>query len=237
MRTPVNFSRLQILALTARLNGRYTYVSPNVGRLVVIRVAHPLFPYRITRLLAWRWSRYLRLRPQSKNSQLSRPRGQPILLLGHKMKHSMSTVLLLILVATPGFAQGTLEFPSLGAKILEKQFPKFDKTNVTLTSLRRYRTELEYFRDEVLEGYNTAVREYVAELGQFDTQLERARKNGEVSEVDYKRMHQHLVDEYEKAGPKGELLKPYFTYLKKYQSEATFVIHEINNKEKELMKF
>lgn len=153
-----------------------------------------------------------------------------------KMKH-LTTALFLLVLATPGFAQGKLEFPSLGAKILEKQFPQFDRTNVTLTSLRKYRTELEYFRDAVLEGYNTAVSEYVAELGQFDKRLESARKNGAISASDYQRMHEHLADEYNNAGAKGDLLKPYFTYLKKYQSEAAFVINEINNKEKELIKF
>jgi hypothetical protein len=156
--------------------------------------------------------------------------------LGSKMKYLM-TALVLLLVATPGFAQGKLEFPSLGAKILEKQFPQFDKTNVTLTSLRKYRTELEYFRDEVLEGYNKAVSEYVAELGEFDKRLELARKNGAISESDYQRMHERVADEYNNAGANGDLLKPYFTYLKKYQSEATFVINEINNKEKELIRF
>ena len=83
------------------------------------------------------------------------------------MRHSIAAFFL-VLTASASFAQGGLEFPSLRARILEQQFPKFDKTNVTLTSLRKYRTELEYFRDEVLEGYNKAVKEYVAELGEYD---------------------------------------------------------------------
>jgi hypothetical protein len=149
----------------------------------------------------------------------------------------LAVAILLALTTTVSLAQGQFDFPSFGERILEAQFPKFDKSQVTLTSLRKYRIELEYFRDQILEGYNRAVKDYVAELGEFDTKLELARKKGEISTSEYERQHARVAEEYKNAGADGDLLKPYFTYLNKYKSEARFVINEIKNKEKELIKF
>jgi len=155
---------------------------------------------------------------------------------GNQMNRIVAA-LVIALATTATMAQDELKFPSLGERILETQFPKFDKNNVTLTSLRKYREELEYFRDEILEGYNRAIKEYVAALGEFDRKLELARRTGKISKEQYERMHARVADEYKNASGDGDLLRSYFTYLSKYKSEARFVINEIKNREKELIKF
>jgi len=128
--------------------------------------------------------------------------------------------------------------PSFGEAILKEQFPEYQesKTNVE-RGLRRYRVQLETFREEVLEGFNRAVLEYRRKLVESDQKLELDRKKGRITKEQYAVRHQYIKSELGKSKGSGEYMKAYFLYLGKYKAESKWVVQELAVEEKKKFKF
>jgi len=136
------------------------------------------------------------------------------------------------------FAQPSSDLPSpFGKSISQEQFPEYKELRNVERGLRRYRTELEYFRAEILERYNRAVLDYREKLVDSDKQVEIDRKKGMIADEEYKVRHFYIKDELRKSRGSGEYMKVYFTYLKKYRSEARWVRSEIEVEKKARFRF
>lgn len=131
----------------------------------------------------------------------------------------------------------TFLVPSFPAKILEAQFPLFKGDSSSVPDLRHYRQQLEYFRDQSLEGYNRALKKYLLTLKTFDKELEKQRQLGSLKPEEYAKRHQFVLDELEKSGPTGEYMEIYTDFLAKYKKERDWVIPEITSLDRAKVKF
>ena len=131
----------------------------------------------------------------------------------------------------------TVELPSFGESVLAEQFPEYQESSDVERGLRRYRSQLEHFREEVLEGFNRGVMEYRQKLVETDAKLELDRKKGRISKEDYLEQHDYIAQELKKSNRSGEHMKAYFTFLGKYKSESRWVIEELAREEKKKFRF
>lgn len=146
-------------------------------------------------------------------------------------------VALWLLATSPTSPTPNLEPPSFPASILEAQFPEFKGDTKSLADLRRYRQQLEFFREQSLEGYNRALKKHLVNLKRFDGELERAHALGRVTTDEYDSLHQRIVTELEKSAQSGDYMEIYRTYLAKYKSERNWLLPEISAIERERVKF
>ena len=146
-------------------------------------------------------------------------------------------VVLWLLTASPILASSNLEPPSFPASILATQFPEFKGDMKSLGDLRRYRQQLEFFREQLLEGYNRALKKHLVNLKRFDSELERAHASGHVTTDEYDSLHQRIVSELEKSARSGDYMEFYRTYLAKYKSERDWLLPVISAIERERIKF
>ena len=151
------------------------------------------------------------------------------------MKHLLAVFCLF--VSFMGMAAPAPKPPSFPASILEAQFPVFKGDAKVLADLRRHRQQLEYFREQSLEGYNRALKKHLVELKRFDKDIETSRAAGRVTADEYDTLHQHVVSELEKSAPSGDYIEIYVSYLEKYKKERDWVLPEISTLEKERVKF
>lgn len=152
---------------------------------------------------------------------------------------AMKTLLvaLWLLTCITASAAPNLKLPSFPASILEAQFPVFKGDSKSLADLRHYRQQLEFFREQSLEGYNRALKKHLLELKRFDSELEKARAAGRITSEEYDALHQSVVSELEKSAPSGDYMELYGTYLAKYKKERDWVVPEISALERERVKF
>jgi len=145
--------------------------------------------------------------------------------------------LIVLLVNFGTFAAETTSMPSFGASILKEQFPVYRQQPNVVSGLRTYRAELEYFRQNSLEGYNRAIQQYREQLIEADKNLEIARGTGKIATEEYTKDHGYLVSEFEKSSEKGEYLAAYYQYFKRYAEESKWVEAEIVREERGKFKF
>lgn len=143
--------------------------------------------------------------------------------------------LLLLIFSVNAYAETPL--PSFGSAILNEQFPEYKELSDVERGLRKYRTQLEYFRQEILEGYNRAVLLHRQELVNADSQLELDHKRGRITSIAYAERHDYLLKEFAKSQGNGEYMTAYFTYLEKYKTEVKWVNAEIAVEEKKKFRF
>jgi len=129
-------------------------------------------------------------------------------------------LLILFLSLSSYAAPNELRLPSLPATTLKEQFPKVP--SVALTSLRLYRQDLEFFRKNVLEGYNQALIIHAGEVDEASKQLEKERAAGRINADDYNRMHQYLKVELARLGKNGDYLKAYLNYFSLYKDRMNW---------------
>ncbi|GEM_PF-2935454 len=146
-------------------------------------------------------------------------------------------ILTIAIFSVNAFAQTPHDLPSFGESISKEQFPEYRESENVERGLRRYRVQLEYFREEVLEGYNRAVLEYRKKLVEYDKKFEIDRKKGKIKEEEYNTKHLYLTNELRKSRGSGEYMNAYFTYLKKYKAEAKWIKSEIEREEKKRFVF
>jgi hypothetical protein len=146
-------------------------------------------------------------------------------------------IILCLFVYIEAMAATSLKPPSFPASILEEQFPVFKSDSKSLADLRHHRQQLEFFREQSLEGYNRALKTHLNELKRFDINLEKTHIARRISTKEYESLHQSLVSELEKSAPTGEYMQLYNSYLVKYKKERDWVLPEIDTLEKERVKF
>jgi hypothetical protein len=128
-------------------------------------------------------------------------------------------------------------FPSFGETILKEQFPEYKESPDVERGLRRYKALLEYFRGEILEGYNRSVINYRQLLVDADSKLELDYKKGRITNEGYEERHDYFKKELFKSSGTGEYMAAYYTYFRKYKSELKWVNEEIAVEEKKKFKF
>lgn len=128
------------------------------------------------------------------------------------------------------------ELPSFAATILENQFPEI-RDGADLSALRKYRQELETFRQFVLEKYNKGIIDYAKRLDDASKLLEEQRRTHKVSTVEYHGSHARLKDEFARISKEGEYMQVYYAFFEKYKGQAKWVATEIKHRERQGMKF
>ncbi|MCI5145609.1 MAG: hypothetical protein D3923_08770 [Candidatus Electrothrix sp. AR3] len=157
---------------------------------------------------------------------------------GYNLKIIYITLILFLLVLRyNAVADNEAILPSFTETILAEQFPEYKELADVSRGLRRYRSQLESFREEVLEGYNRAVLNYGKRLIDIDRKLELDRKKDRISNGIYKKHHEYLRQEFFQSRGSGEYLKPYFFYLKKYKAEMRWSKRELAVETKNKFKF
>ena len=146
-------------------------------------------------------------------------------------------MLLLFLPIVLGNALAEDLLPSFSETIRTEQFPEYKELADVSRGLRRYRSQLESFREEVLEGYNRAVLGYGKRLINIDKKLELDRKKGRITPEIYKERHTYLRQEFFQSRGSGAYLKPYFSYLKKYKAEMRWSKRELAVEKKNKFRF
>lgn len=141
----------------------------------------------------------------------------------------------LLFLASPQAAVNAPQLPSFAGTILEKQFP--ESKTAELEDLRRYRQDLETFREFVLEGYNKGLIEYARKLDASARDLEEKRRRGKINADAYDQVHTYLRLELEKITKDGEYFRIYKQNLARYRRRALWVIHEITRKERQQLRF
>jgi hypothetical protein len=128
--------------------------------------------------------------------------------------------------------------PSFLEKPPMEQFPEYrESTSDILHGLMRYRSELENFREEILEGYNRSVVAFIDQLTDAANQLEMEYMRGTITRAVYDQRHAYLVAELGKTREKGKYMAGYYGCLKKYKSEIKLVAVQIAKKKKEGFRF
>ncbi|EGQ9250183.1 hypothetical protein [Vibrio parahaemolyticus] len=154
------------------------------------------------------------------------------------MRKSWIKCIPLLILSCISFSSYPSELPSFGETILGEQFPEYVESSSNIErGLRRYRVQLEVFREDVLEGYNRGVQEYREKLVAADTKLELDRKKGRIPKDDYQKQHNYIKEELDRSKGSGQYMKAYFTYLRKYKSESKWVVKELGMEEKRKFKF
>jgi hypothetical protein len=146
-------------------------------------------------------------------------------------------VLSLLLLTFSANANDEKALPSFGETILKEQFPEYKESSDVERGLRRYKVQLESFREEILEGYNRSVINYRQQLVDADSGLELDYKKGRINSEIYNGRHDYIKKELIKSSGSGEYLAAYFMYLNKYKTEIKWVNEEIAVEEKKKFKF
>lgn len=134
--------------------------------------------------------------------------------------------LILVLNSVYVSAEEKLEKPLFEETLEESSFPKYADLGNPETSLRSYRQDLELYRKETLEAYNSNLIEYNNRLKKFDQKVEYHYKLGLLTKEEYQDYHGYIVQELKKSGKNG-YLKPYHKFLNKYKSKTKWVIEEL----------
>lgn len=146
--------------------------------------------------------------------------------------------LLALLLPWLAQAQQVASLPSFQQTDLAAEFPEYKESGSNEErGLRRYRSQLEYFREEALEGYNKDIIAFRKQLVETDRQLELDRKKGRVSEEEYKEQHKAIAQELGNSNGSGQYMRAYYTFMKKYKSESRWVIDELSRLEKRKFRF
>ena len=127
--------------------------------------------------------------------------------------------------------------PSFPATILDSQFPNFKGDTNSLCDLRRYRQQLEHFRQKSLEGYNRALQKFLLNLKKHDERLELNYANSLIGNEIYEKNHEYIVNEISKASGTGEYMQIYYDYAGKLKTEHDWLMPEITAREKDKIKF
>ena len=119
-----------------------------------------------------------------------------------------------------------------------EQFPEYrEATGDVISHLKRYMSQLEWFRVDVLEGYNRSVIAFIDQLTAAANQLELEYIRGVVARSDYDQRHAYIVAELGKTREKGKYMAAYFTCLGKYRFEARLVAEQIARRQKDALRF
>ena len=149
----------------------------------------------------------------------------------------MRTLSILIILLFTGFSTANASggLPSFNDVMLEKQLEellpeyKEPKNNgKEKQELIRFRAKLEYYRQRVLEGFNSAIIEYREKLIESDRQLELDRSRGRISREYYKKRHAYIKSELKKSRASGEYMQVYFDYLGVYRTLSDWVTEQLN---------
>ncbi len=116
--------------------------------------------------------------------------------------------------------------PSLPAATLDEQFPRDSSHDIE--SLKKYKQDLEYFREKTLEGYNRSLIAYANTINESSKKLEELRRVQQVGDSDYEYFHRLLKDELQKLSRSGEYMALYFAALHKYQGRVKLADEEIS---------
>lgn len=128
-------------------------------------------------------------------------------------------------------------FPNAPDKaILKSKYPIdiCDNFSDTLDFLREQKQKLEVFRQIDLEEYNEDLKKYSKDLDDYSKYLEKNRKS--ISNVEYEEINQKIVSELNKTKSGGEYIRPYQSYLNKYQSYNKWIDKEMEILRKKLIR-
>ena len=129
------------------------------------------------------------------------------------------------------------DFPRAPASDLRKDFPACITVAATLlVDLRRCNTDLEIFRETVLERHNKKIQRYIKELKEFDSELEALRSSGAIPDAPYQMNHGLCAKELERAGKDGDLMEPYHDYLARYVRTAQWATVSIIIEERKVLQ-
>jgi len=84
------------------------------------------------------------------------------------------------------------------------------------SSLELYRTKLEIYRQNIIEGYNKKLIAYGETLKALDKRFRRAMENGACSPAEYETLKDELAPELTKTG--SDYLDPYYESLNAYKA-------------------
>lgn len=115
-------------------------------------------------------------------------------------------------------------------------FPECKPEQKELIQLRRCRSELEAYREGVLEGYNKRIARYIQALKRADAELEAARAKRQVSAATYEARHQEIANALEAAGPGGELLDISGENMIRYRELSRWLNESITALERERIR-
>jgi len=120
-----------------------------------------------------------------------------------------------LLPAKPDFSQ------------ISGRYPTCDITTKSVSVLEKCRSDLEDFRNYVLEPFNNrTLKRYVAKLKKASTDLEYRHAKGKISAARYRTLHQEIADELDNAtNHDGDYLNSYREYVNKYQDDVQRVLH------------
>ena len=105
------------------------------------------------------------------------------------------------------------------------------QTSYSLDQLESCKINLEMFRENDLEGYNSTVIDFTNSLNAFSKELETQKRQNLITLVVYNQMEDQLNQELSKCGNGGSLMKIYYQYLKQYQMLVQFVNDSILKKQ------
>ena len=110
------------------------------------------------------------------------------------------------------------------------QYPTCDITTKSVSVLEKCRSDLEDFRNYVLEPFNTrTLKRYAANLRKASADLENSRAKGKISAARYRSLHQEIADELgNTTSDDGDYLNSYREYVNKYQEDVQRVLHRQN---------
>ncbi len=152
------------------------------------------------------------------------------------MRFVYELLIVLLIISSAGAAVDA-QLPSFGETILKEQFPEYKESEDVERGLRRYLAQLEYFRQEILEGYNRSILDFRQQLVDADSALELDRKKGRVDDSAYTGRHDYIAVELKRSQGSGDYMAAYYSYLKKYKVEIKWVNAEIAVEEKKKFKF
>jgi hypothetical protein len=152
------------------------------------------------------------------------------------MKFVYKQLIVLLAISSAGTAIDA-QLPSFGETILKEQFPEYKESADVERGLRRYLAQLEYFRQEILEGYNRSILDFRKQLIDADSRLEIDRKKGRVDDSAYTGRHDYIAGELKRSQRNGDHMAAYYSYVQKYKAEIKWVNAEIAVEEKKKFKF
>ena len=128
-----------------------------------------------------------------------------------------------------------ISIPRFEKQLLGNLFPTID--DYSLPSLRKYRQELEIFREGVLEAYNKTLLTHDEKIRKLDRRIEKLRALGKLSIEEYLKYRNYVIDETKRMQPGGDLRITYKNNFVRYKRNADWVINEIKSKERERIRF
>jgi hypothetical protein len=128
-------------------------------------------------------------------------------------------------------SNGNLNFPNEpDASILETQFPPFPQdpsaaSNVAV--LTHYESQLEAYREGILELYNESVQTYSDQVDTFSKQLEVRHARGAINEADYRMCRDREDSALQACSKTGKLMMPYTSHMVRYKTEMKWTIQQL----------